>query len=74
MLCPIYKVYRALKDFHSHKWMYDADSLVQLFEEAGFKEAQVCGFLENRIKEIQEVESPERVLNHEGICVEGIKT
>jgi hypothetical protein len=54
--------------------MYDADSLVQLFEEAGFKEAQVCGFLENRIKEIQEVESPERVLNHEGICVEGIKT
>ena len=69
----IYRIYTALKDLHSHKWMYDANSLVGHFEDAGFREVRECGFLEGRIKGIEEVEQPERVLNGAGICVEGIK-
>lgn len=69
----IYRIYTALKDLHSHKWMYDANSLIGHFEDAGFREVRECGFLESRIKGIEEVEQPERVLNGAGICVEGIK-
>jgi len=69
----IYRIYTALKDLHSHKWMYDAPSLIGHFEEAGFIEVRECGFLESRIKGIEEVEQAERVLNGAGICVEGIK-
>jgi hypothetical protein len=53
--------------------MYDADSLIGHFEDAGFREVRECGFLESRIKGIEEVEQAERVLNGAGICVEGIK-
>lgn len=69
----IYRIYTALKDLHSHKWMYDAPSLIGHFEEAGFIEVRECGFLESRIEDILKVEQPERVLNGAGICVEGIK-
>lgn len=69
----IYRVYIAIKDFHSHKYMYDVDSLTGLFEEVGFKEVQTCGFLKSQIEGIEEVEKPERVLNSQGICIEGIK-
>jgi hypothetical protein len=69
----VYRVYTALKDFHSHKWMYDASSLIGHFEEAGFIEIRECGFLESRIEGIEEVEQAERALNGAGICVEGIK-
>lgn len=68
-----YWLYTALKDFHSHKWMYDTDSLIGHFQEAGFEHVRACKFLESRIEGIEKVEKPERFLNNEGICVEGIK-
>ncbi|MBI5401666.1 methyltransferase domain-containing protein [Candidatus Wolfebacteria bacterium] len=70
---PIYKIYDAVNDFHSHKWMYDAESLIEYFKTAGFESAKEMKFLESRISDIEEVESASRVLNGEGICIEGIK-
>jgi predicted SAM-dependent methyltransferase len=69
----VYRLYTALKDLHSHKWMYDADSLIARFKEAGFTDIRRCAFLESRIDGIEEVEQPDRVLNGAGICVEGIR-
>ncbi|MDX2116499.1 MAG: class I SAM-dependent methyltransferase [Planctomycetota bacterium] len=67
------KGYRTMKDFHSHKWMYDAESLAYHMKRAGFVEVQERGLHESRIPGIQDVERPERVRNGVGICVEGLK-
>ena len=69
----IYRIYSALKDFHSHKWMYDADSLMEHFRWVGFVEVQQMQFRRSRIEGIEKIELPDRVLNGAGICVEGIK-
>ncbi len=69
----IYRLYRALKDFHSHKWMYDADSLMYHFKWAGFVDVEEMQFLQSRIEGIEEIEKAERVLSGAGVCVEGIK-
>ena len=68
-----YRLYSSWKDFHAHKWMYDADSLMHLMKSAGFTEVQQMPPHESRIESIEQVEDPSRVLNGEGICVEGIK-
>ena len=68
-----YRAYTGLMDFHSHKWMYDRDSLTTHIRAAGFAEVAEMAFLESRIPGIQAVERASRVLNGEGICVEGIK-
>ncbi|MEK7608649.1 MAG: methyltransferase domain-containing protein [Patescibacteria group bacterium] len=63
----VYRLYTALKDFHTHKWMYDADSLSSYFKEAGFTEIRTMKRHESRIKGIEEVE------RNDGLCVEGLK-
>lgn len=68
-----YRLYQAGWDFHSHKWMYDADSLKALFESSGFVEVERRECHASRIPDIAEVEDKSRVLNGAGICVEGIK-
>jgi len=68
-----YGIYMSLKDFHSHKWMYDADSLIVYFKEAGFVNVREMQFLESQIEGIEKIEKGESVLNGEGICVEGLK-
>lgn len=69
-----YRLYSSMFDFHSHKWMYDADSLIYYFNWAGFIEVSEMGFNDSRIADISMIEKGERVLNGEGICVEGIKS
>lgn len=66
-------IYRRLTAFHQHKWMYDGESLRALFVEAGFSDAKPHGYLESRIERIREVEMAGRILNGEGIAVEGTK-
>jgi predicted SAM-dependent methyltransferase len=68
-----YRIYTSLKDFHSHKWMYDADSLIFYFKEAGFADVREMQFLESQIEDIEKIEKGESILNGEGICVEGLK-
>lgn len=67
------KVYAALKDFQTHKWMYDADSLVAHLRSAGFDQVSERECRVSRITDIDRIEDPGRVLNGEGICVEGVK-
>jgi len=68
-----YRIYSAWQDFHSHKWMYDMDSLTHLFRSAGFTEVEGKGCHESRIEDIKSVEDPSRILNGAGICVEGVR-
>jgi predicted SAM-dependent methyltransferase len=68
-----YKLYTALNDFHSHKWMYDTDSLQKCFWDAGFVQIQEMPCHESRILDIDVVENPGRILDGAGFCVEGIK-
>jgi SAM-dependent methyltransferase len=67
------RLYAFFSDFHSHKWVYDAPHLVALFREAGFDDAAPHGYLESGIPRIAEVERASRVLDGEGIVVEGTR-
>ena len=69
----LYRVYDGMKDFHSHKWMYDADSLVAHLEAAGFQDVKEMAYRESRIEGIERIEEATRVLNGAGVCVEGSK-
>jgi hypothetical protein len=53
--------------------MYDADSLIFYFKEAGFADVREMQFLESQIEDIEKIEKGESILNGEGICVEGLK-
>lgn len=68
-----HKLYTALTDFHSHKWMNDAESLIAYVQASGFVQVEEKKFLQSSIEGIEEVEEAERVLNGAGVCVEGIK-
>jgi Uncharacterized protein conserved in bacteria len=68
-----YRIYKSLKDFHSHKWMYDIDSLSWYFGQAGFVDVREMRFHQSRIEGIENLERADRVLDGEGICIEGAK-
>jgi SAM-dependent methyltransferase len=67
--------YRRLTDFDSHKWMYDAESLLDLFRQSGFAEPRVRGPHDSAIPAalLAEVERPERLEKGAGVCVEALK-
>lgn len=67
------RIYRAMRDFHTHKWMYDADSLAFYMREAGFVDVEQREYLDSQIEGIDAVEQAVRVLDGSGICVEGVK-
>lgn len=76
--CPDYsewplpvRMFRLSMDAHSHKWMYDADSLSQALRLAGFKGLKQCRYLESRVPMIAGVERANRF--EDGICIEGVK-
>jgi SAM-dependent methyltransferase len=70
---PFYRAYSTVTDFHSHKWMYDADSLTLHLEEAGFVNVREKGFHDSVIDDIAAIEEADRVLEGAGICIEGYK-
>jgi ubiquinone/menaquinone biosynthesis C-methylase UbiE len=65
--------YAIWKDFHSHKWMYDSESLMRSLSIAGFREVMGKEFLQSDIPGIEQVENEGRVLNGAGVCVEAKK-
>jgi predicted SAM-dependent methyltransferase len=67
------RLYIAMADFHSHKFMYDAPYLMKIMKEAGFTEVTEMECKMSRIEEIAEIESPRRVSDTAGFAVEGIK-
>lgn len=66
-------LYHALKEFRSHKWHYDAESLSARLAAAGFSDVSERRFRDSRIRGIEEIEEASRVLDGEGIIVEGAK-
>jgi predicted SAM-dependent methyltransferase len=68
-----YRIYEGWQDLHSHKWMYDRDSLIHLLTQTGFVDVQDKKCHESYIEGIQMVEDPSRLLNGAGICVEGVR-
>jgi len=69
----VFKFYAIWKDFHSHKWMYDSESLTRCLSLAGFHEVREKKFQESDIPGIEEVEEAGRVLDGAGVCVEAKK-
>jgi hypothetical protein len=69
----IFRLYNTLNDFHSHKWVWDADSLCRTLRSTGFTQVAEMAFRETRIEGLEALEAPTRVLHGEGICVEGVK-
>jgi ubiquinone/menaquinone biosynthesis C-methylase UbiE len=69
----IFKFYSIWKDFHSHKWMYDSESLAHYVSLAGFQSVQRMEFRKSDIHGIEEVEVAERVLGGAGVCIEAKK-
>jgi predicted SAM-dependent methyltransferase len=69
----LHRIYDSWKDLHSHKWMYDAESLIALFEGGGFVQVRRREYRDSEIEGIEQLEEESRVLNGAGVCVEGIK-
>jgi predicted SAM-dependent methyltransferase len=69
----VFKFYAIWKDFHSHKWMYDSESLARDLSFAGFSGVEEKKFRESDIPGIEEVEEEDRVVNGAGVCMEANK-
>jgi predicted SAM-dependent methyltransferase len=69
----LYRIYEVWQDFHSHKWMYDEDSLGSLLRSAGFVGVVRKSYAESSIQNIADVEDSSRILNGAGVCIEGRK-
>ena len=67
------RIYHSMFDFHSHKWMYDGESMTARFVEAGFRDVRRMGFAESRIDGILDVEREKRVQDGAGVVIEGVK-
>lgn len=66
------RIYQALTDFHSHKFMYDPAFLSTLLSEHLFADVAEKKYHESAIPEITEVESAGRVSETAGFAVEGV--
>lgn len=66
----LFRIYRALKDFLSQKWMYDRESLISLLQEAGFEDVCEKNFLDSALPPIADVE---REVKEMSVYVEGYK-
>ena len=62
-----------LTGFHTHKWMYDAESLSTLMVLAGFEKVSQLRACQSDILRIKEVENPKRIDDGEGVAFESIK-
>lgn len=70
---PLFRLYSTVTEFHTHKWMYDAESLIERVQAAGFASVGERQYLESRIPGIGEVEQAGRLLDGAGICVEAVQ-
>lgn len=69
----LYRVYSAYSALHDHKWMYDGVSLSHHMQQAGFEGVRERALHDSCISGISDVEDPDRILNGNGVCVEGYK-
>ena len=69
-----HRIYLALTEFHTHKWMYDAESLAYRMNAVGLAEVAERPLWNSRIGNINEIENPGRLADGAGVCVEGVKS
>ncbi len=67
------RLYHAFYDFNSHKWIYDEESLSNLYKEAGFVESKRRKSLESDIEDIHLIERPERFGFDNSLIIEAKK-
>jgi predicted SAM-dependent methyltransferase len=67
------RINQRLFDFHSHKWMFDEESLSHHMTEAGFVDCRRRGHLDSDIPDIGAVELASRVEGGQGLVIEGRK-
>lgn len=70
----LYRTYTRMMDCHTHKWMYDVNSLKYYLKLSGFVDVDEKKPFTSDILDIDKVELSERTINRAGICVEGKKT
>jgi SAM-dependent methyltransferase len=68
-----YRLYTTMKDFHTHKWMYDPESLSGYFRQAHFVDVEEMFLNSSRISDIERIEKSSRICDGAGICIEGVK-
>jgi len=68
-----HQLYWKISDPHHHKWMYDGPSLALMLTDAGFEGSRTRGFLDSDIPMLEKVEFENRIMNGEGVAVEGCK-
>jgi len=66
------RYYNATADFHTHKWMWDAESLAAEMTLAGFKDCRRRECFDSAIDDIKTIEKADRVVNG-GLAVEGVR-
>lgn len=67
------RIYNTLKDYNTHKWMYDQKSLKNIMKQAGFTNLKKMPFHKSKIKGIHKIEQSNRVEHGVGLCIEGVK-
>ena len=67
------RINERLFDFHSHKWMFDEESLTYHMTESGFVNCRRRGHLDSEIPNIGDVELSTRVEGGQGLAIEGRK-
>lgn len=67
------RVYNNIKDYNTHKWMYDEESLAKLIKDAGFSKIKRRNFHQSKIDNIGEIELAERFEGGRGLCIEAEK-
>lgn len=67
------RMYAALNDMHSHKFMYDVRCMTEMLSGLGFHDIRNMGCLESRVAEIGQVERAGRIEGGEGFVIEAAK-
>lgn len=64
------RLLRAPQVSDNHLCLYDHKSVIRLLERSGFRPVEVCQPFQGRIENLEQIESPKRVL--ESVIVEGV--
>jgi len=63
-------IYDYIWDFHTHKWMYDKNSLYELLNNIGFKNLEILSPGVSKIKNIKEMNEDK---HYNSIFIEAVK-
>lgn len=70
----LYKLYQRIFDYHTHSWMYDAQSMSALLKKTGFDSIELKKAWESNILHIEQVERKGAIgPDGAGFCLECVK-